>query len=127
MMSAMAELPPEFEGLNREDARLLTLLWPVVNLALPLRIVVPGDMDGQNMLAKARWLLPRVPVVGDEIQVLGQGLRVESVLWTAERKAVVKLTEVRAPVRALEALEAQGWEILSPDPEPPSEWFEQPG
>ena len=126
-MSAMAELPPEFEGLNREDARLLTLLWPVVNLALPLRIVVPGDMDGQNMLAKARWLLPRVPVVGDEIQVLGQGLRVESVLWTAERKAVVKLTEVRAPVRALEALEAQGWEILSPDPEPPSEWFEQPG
>jgi hypothetical protein len=127
MMSAMAELPPEFEGLNREDARLLTLLWPVVNLALPLRIVVPGDMDGQNMLAKARWLLPRVPVVGDEIQVLGQGLRVESVLWTSERKAVVKLTEVRAPVRALEALEAQGWEILSPDPEPPSEWFEQPG
>jgi hypothetical protein len=127
MMSAMAELPPEFQGLNREDARLLTLLWPVVNLALPLRIVVPGDMDGQNMLAKARWLLPRVPVVGDEIQVLGQGLRVESVLWTSERKAVVKLTEVRAPVRALEALEAQGWDILSPDPEPPSEWFEQPG
>jgi hypothetical protein len=121
----MAELPPEFRGLNREDARLLSLVWPVVNLALPLRIAVPGDTDGQNMLAKARWLLPRVPVVGDEIQVLGQNLRVESVLWTNERRAVVKLSEVRAPVRALEALEAEGWEILTSDPEPPSHWFEQ--
>jgi hypothetical protein len=123
----MAELPPEFRGLNRENARLLALLWPVVNLALPLRIVVPGDTDGQHMLAKARWLLQRVPVVGDEIQVLGQNLPVENVLWTDERKAVVKLIEVRAPVRVLEALEAEGWDVATRDPEPPSEWFEQPG
>ncbi|MDT4892829.1 MAG: hypothetical protein QOE97_1864 [Pseudonocardiales bacterium] len=120
----MAELPPEFQGRNREEARLLALLWPVVNLALPLRIVVPGDTDGQNMLATTRWLLQRVPVVGDEIQVLGQNLPVESVLWTDERKAVVKLIEVRAPVRILEALEAEGWDVSTRDPEPPSEWFE---
>src|SRR5712671_1827566 len=119
----MAELPPEFRGRNREEARLLALLWPVVNLALPLRIVVPGDMDGQNMLATTRWLLQRVPVVGEEIQVLGQNLPVERVLWTDERKAVVKLIEVRAPVRVLEALEAEGWDVSTRDPEPPSEWF----
>jgi hypothetical protein len=120
----MEELPRELQGLKPEDARLLALLWPVVNFALPLRIAVSGEDGGQRMLARANWMLSRVPVVGDEVQVLGRHLPVVSVLWTDERKALVKLAEVTAPAPVLEALEGEGWEILTPEPEPPSEWFE---
>jgi hypothetical protein len=125
--SGIDELPPELSDLSPEDARLRALLWSIVNFAIPLRVGLPDGTEEQEMLARANWLLPRTPVVGEYIQVLGKHVPVERVLWTDERKVLVRLAEMLASGPTLEALEAAGWEILGPESEPPSEWFEQPG
>jgi hypothetical protein len=43
--------------------------WSAVNLLLPLQVTDGGEPT--PMFALAHWLLPRVPVAGEEIEAIG--------------------------------------------------------
>jgi hypothetical protein len=89
----------------------------MVNLLLPLQVADGGKPT--PMFALAHWLLPRVPMVGEEIEVIGYRMTIERVSWDIEGRALVRLHEGHLESSALEALENEGWSPL--ENEPPSD------
>jgi hypothetical protein len=80
------------------------------------------------MFALAQWALPRVPTIGEEIDVdaIGYRVTIESVRWNIRGQAVVRLQEVRVQPQALEALERDDWAVAPWENEPPADWLEGP-
>jgi hypothetical protein len=92
--------------------------WSVVNLLFPLQV---GGESPAAMFALAHWLLPRVPTIGEEIDVdaIGYRVKVEGVRWEIRGRAVVRLQEAYVDPANLAALEAEGWTVARWEDEPP--------
>jgi hypothetical protein len=97
--------------------------WSTVNLVLPIRV---GDVDPTRMFALAHWALPRVPTIGEEIDVLAiaNPVTIEGVRWDIHGRATVRLQETPVHSDALEALERDGWTIAPWEDEPPRDWLD---
>ena len=78
--------------------------------ALSLQV---GGESPVAMFALAHWLLPRVPTIGEEIDVdaIGYRVKVEGVRWESRGRAVVRLQEGHVDPAILTALEADGWTV----------------
>ena len=92
----------------------------IVNLVLPITV---GDT---RMFALAHWVLPRVPTIGEEIDVdaIGHRVPIESVRWNIRGQVVVQMQEVGVQPEALEALERDDWTVAPWEDEPPREWLD---
>jgi hypothetical protein len=98
--------------------------WSTVNLLLPIQV---GDRDSATpMFALTHWALPRVPTIGEEIDIdaIGSRVRIESVRWDIQGRAVVRLEETPVQAEALEALERDGWTVAPWEDEPPRGWLD---
>lgn len=98
--------------------------WSTVNLLLPLQV---GDHESTTpMFALAHWVLPRVPTIGEQIDVdaIHHRVRIESVRWDIQGRATVRLQEAPVQAEALEALERDGWTVAPWENEPPPAWLD---
>jgi hypothetical protein len=96
----------------------------VVNLLLPFRV---GGVDaGTRMFAFARWVLPRVPTIGEEILIDAINLRVkiEGVRWDVAGRVRVHLQEVAVRAEGVEALQRDDWTVAPWEDEPSGDWFD---
>jgi hypothetical protein len=95
----------------------------MVNVLLPLQV---ADSSGgtTGYFALGHWTLPRVPTIGEELEVLQYRAKVERVTWYRDGRMTVRLKEARATVEMLEALDRYGWQTEPWQDEPPTEWLE---
>jgi hypothetical protein len=91
-----------------------------VNLLWPLR--VEGDPPVE-MFALATWVLPRVPVAGEEIRAIGSRATIERVLWDDRGRAIVRLRGATISADELGRLELEGWDVGPWEDEPPEAWL----
>ena len=96
----------------------------LVNIIFPLRVGSEIANDPTTgYFALAHWILPRVPVVGEEVEALGHRVKIERVLWARDGRVTVRLTEARIGLAQVEELEREGWAVQPWEDEPPSEWL----
>jgi hypothetical protein len=96
-----------------------------VTVVLRLEILAHAEEEeGSAYVAIARWSLPGVPRIGESIDIdaLGHRWDLEEVRWRDGAVAVYS-RPIRTAVRALELLEAGGWQVEPWTDEPPSDWL----
>ena len=99
--------------------------WSVVNLLFPLQVSRSESDSTIGYFARARWELPRVPALGEEVDALGHRMKVVRVLWSRDGKATVRLAEARVGPDALDTLEREGWSVQPSQGDPPPGWLEE--
>ena len=114
----------QFSDLSVEDAKLRYLLWPLVNVLLPLDVFGANEDETELHLAHYAMYLPRVPVVGEVIGADKNNLVVESVNWTLDGRVAVFVKKKKGSLEALKSLEATGWDVGPYENEPPSDWLQ---
>jgi hypothetical protein len=100
--------------------------WSTVNIVLPLQVGSREHPESTTgYFALAYWVLPRVPTLGEHIQVdaIGYRVEVERVTWDRRGRAGVHLREACVDLKAVKALEAEGWAVEPWKDEPPSDWL----
>lgn len=97
----------------------------MVNLSLPIQLADSEPDAPPTLFGLAHWIMPRVPCIGElvVIEAIPMKVRIESVWWDADGRALVQLAVTRVPPAALERLEADGWSVGPYQDEPPSEWL----
>jgi hypothetical protein len=95
---------------ERDESRIG--LWPEVNLAVPVHPDRSADAD---VLAVKRVVLPRVPVAGEQVEVVGRWASVEKVRWERTAPPTVRTQPLLAVAGLLEGLEADGFRLVRRD------------
>ena len=105
-----------------DDARYLrAVLWSKVNIVLPLRS--SREAPEPDYLALKHQLLPRVPTVGENVDLPDSLSIVERVQWAAEADGMilVRLRERVVEPAYLPLLEQAGWKTFTRHDA--DEWF----
>ena len=63
--------------------------WSVMNLLFPLQVSRSESDTTIGYLASTRWVLPRVPVLGEEVEAIGHRVKVVRVLWNRDGNVTV--------------------------------------
>jgi hypothetical protein len=99
--------------------------WSVVNLLFPLQVSRSESDTTIGYFARTRWALPRVPVLGEEVEALGHRVKIVRVLWNRDGEVTVRLAQARVGPDALDTLEREGWSVQPSQGEPPPGWLEE--
>jgi hypothetical protein len=99
--------------------------WSVMNLLFPLQVSRSESDTTIGYLARTRWVLPRVPVLGEEVEAIGHRVKVVRVLWNRDGNVTVGLAQARVGPDALDTLEREGWSVQPSQGEPPPGWLEE--
>jgi hypothetical protein len=91
-----------------EDSRVA--LWPEMNLVVPVHSEASKDADADAVKLIA---LPRVPVAGEQVEIIGRWAIVEQVQWGRKQPPAVQLHPLVAVLGLTESLTADGFTLIT--------------
>ena len=94
-----------------------------MNILLPVQIVDATGAVASDQFGLRTVSLPRVPIAGEQFEVAGYVATVENVRWYWDGRVRVRLVGTHVPLEVIERMEAEGWQVVPWEDEPPSEWL----
>jgi hypothetical protein len=85
-------------------------VWPEVIVVVPIHPDASAEAD---TLATKRVVFPRVPVAGEQVEVVGRWAVVDQVRWERRAPATVQIHPLVAVSGLREALEVDGFSLVA--------------
>jgi hypothetical protein len=106
----MDELRRAFGDIPVEAMEQRSMLWPIVNWIVPIRLEPVGA--GDDLYATRHQPLPTVPRTGEWLSIIDRRVPVERVQWMNDGRVLVILRTIAVAYEFTDLLGDAGWNVF---------------